>query len=232
MQKRNRIADMPLEERPYEKCLKYGAKYLTDAELLAIVIRTGTKGERSLDIAARVLEFPSGKKGLLGIHHCTTEQLMQIRGVGKVKAIQLKCIAELARRLCRLQAEEGLCFREPETIAKYYMEDYRHEEKENCVVLMLDTKCKLLKEIPISVGSVNASIVSPREIFREAFLCNAVQFILMHNHPSGDPQPSQADINLTMRVRECGELMDIPLTDHIIIGDNCYTSLREIGIIR
>lgn len=232
MQKKNRIADMPPEERPYEKCLRYGPKYLTDAELLAITIRTGTKGERSLDIAARVLESSQSTHGLLGIHHCSMEQLMQIRGVGEVKAIQLKCIAELARRMCRMQAEEGLSFCEPETIAKYYMEDYRHEEKENCIVLMLDTKCKLLKEIPISVGSVNASIVSPREIFREAFLCNAVQFILMHNHPSGDPQPSQADISLTMRVRECGELMGIPLIDHIIIGDNRYASLRELGLLR
>ena len=228
----NRIADMPSEERPYEKCLRFGTKYLTDAELLAIIIRTGTRGERSLDIAAKVLQVSPGCQGLLGIHHSSIEQLMRLKGVGEVKAIQLKCIAELARRFAKAEAGRGLTFCEPEAIAKYYMEDYRHEEKENCIALMLDTKCRLLKEIPVSVGSVNASIVSPREVFKEAFQCSAVQLILMHNHPSGDPQPSQADIGLTMRIRECGELLGIPLMDHIIIGDNRYASLKELGLFR
>lgn len=232
MHNTRRMADMPLQERPYEKFLEYGARYLTDAELLAVILRTGAKGEQVLDLADKVLHVSEPDKGLLGIHHSSLEQLMSIRGVGKVKAIQLKCIAELARRFAKAQAVQGLSFKEPETIARYYMEDFRHEEKETCWVLLLDTKCTLLKKVHISTGTVNASLVSPREIFKEALGCNAVNLILLHNHPSGDPTPSKEDIALTLRVKECGELMGLPLIDHIIIGDNQYSSLQELGIFR
>lgn len=231
MQNTSRIADMPPEERPYEKCLQYGPKCLTDAELLAIIIRTGTHGEKSLDIAGKVLRISQKEKGLLGINHSCMEQLMSIKGIGKVKAIQLKCIAELARRFSKIEAQKGLSFREPFSIAEYYMEDLRHEDKEQCMALMLDSKCNLIKEVHISTGTVNASLVSPREVFREAFLCSTVNIILMHNHPSGEPTPSREDIALTHRMKECGELLGIPVLDHIIIGDNQYVSLREIGLL-
>lgn len=231
MQNIKKMADMPPQERPYEKFLEYGPKYLTDTELLAVIIRTGAQGERALDLADKVLHIAEPNQGLLGIHHSSMEQLMAIRGVGKVKAIQLKCIAELARRFAKAQATQRLSFQEPEAIARYYMEDVRHEEKEMCWVLMLDTKCKLLKQVHISTGTINASLVSPREIFKEALGCNAVNLILMHNHPSGDPEPSKEDIALTLRVKECGEMMGMPLIDHIIIGDNCYSSLRELGLL-
>lgn len=232
MDNANRMADMPKEERPYEKVLEYGPRHLTDAELLAVIIRTGAQGEKALDIAGKVLRVSESDKGLLGIHHSSLEQLMSIRGVGKVKAIQLKCIAELARRFAKAQAVQGLSFKEPETIARYYMEDFRHEEKEICWVLMLDTKCSLIKKVHISTGTINTSLVSPREIFKEALGCNAVNLIVMHNHPSGDPAPSNEDIAMTLRLKECGELMGIPVIDHIILGDNRYSSLRELGVLR
>lgn len=232
MQGTNRIADMEPQERPYEKCMEHGAEYLTDAELLAVVIKTGAKGERSLDIARRILGLSKQYKGILGICHCSMEQLMQIRGVGKVKAVQLKCVAELARRFAKAQAVKGLSFKEPATIAEYYMEDFRHKEREMCMVLMLDSKCSLLREVHISTGTINASLVSPREIFREALQCNAVNLILLHNHPSGDSSPSNEDVAVTLRVKECGSILGIPLIDHIIIGDKQYASLRELGLLK
>lgn len=228
----NRIADMPPEDRPYEKCIRYGARHLTDAELLAVIIRTGAKGERSLDIAQKVLHVEGQKMGLLGIHHSSIEQLMMLRGVGKVKAIQLKCVAELARRFAKAQMGERLSFKEPSKIAEYYMEDLRHAEKEECYVLLLDSKCALIHKVHISTGTINASFLLPREILKEALQWNAACFILMHNHPSGDPQPSREDAAATLRIKECGELMGIPLIDHIIIGDNRYVSLKEAGLLR
>lgn len=232
MQETNRIADMIPQERPYEKCMEYGARYLTDAELLAVIIKTGAKGERSLDIANKILNISEQYKGVLGIHHSSMEQLMKIRGVGQVKAIQLKCVAELARRFAKAQAVRRLSFKEPAAIAEYYMEDFRHEEREMCMVLMLDTKCSLLREVHISTGTINASLVSPREIFREALQCNAVNLILLHNHPSGDCAPSNEDVAVTLRVKECGSIIGIPLIDHIIIGDKQYTSMRELGLLK
>lgn len=232
MRETNRIADMPSQERPYEKCLQYGPRYLTDAELLAIIIRTGTRGRGSLEVAAKVLNSSSACPGILGIHHSSIEELMKIPGVGKVKAIQIKCIAELARRFAKAHAAKELQFQEPESIARYYMEDFRHMEKEVCTVLMLDTKCGLLKEVHISTGTNQASLVSPREVFREAVQCNAAQMILMHNHPSGDPSPSREDMALTLRMKECGDLMGVPLSDHIILGDNRFVSLKQMGMLR
>lgn len=226
-----RMSDLSPQERPYEKFMEYGPGNLTDAELLTIIIRSGVQGEKALDIAEHVLHIADGDTGLLGICHSSVERLMTIRGVGKVKAIQLKCIAELARRFSKAQATQGLSFKEPETIARYYMEDFRHEEKESCWVLMLDTKCSLIKEVHISTGTVNASLVSPREIFKEALACNAVNLIVLHNHPSGDPTPSREDVALTLRLKECGMMLDLPLIDHIIIGDNRYSSLRELGML-
>lgn len=232
MQETNRIADMPMQDRPYEKCLQYGPKWLTDTELLAIIIRTGAKGHHSLDVAAQVLNISKGCPGILGIYHSSLEEIMAIHGVGKVKAIQIKCVAELARRFSKAQAAKGLKFEEPESIARYYMEDFRHMEKEVCTALMLDTRCGLLKEVHISTGTINSSLMSPREVYREAIQCNAAQIVLLHNHPSGDPLPSKEDVAITMRMKECGELLGIMLSDHIIIGDRTFASLRQMGIIR
>ena len=209
-----KIKEMYREERPYEKCEQYGAENLTDAELLAVLLRTGTKGENSLRLAQK---------------QWTVEQLRQVRGIGKVKAIQIRCLAELARRMAKAEALEGLDFSSPNTIARYYMEDMRHRQKEVMKLLLLNTKARLIGASDISVGTVNATLVSPRELFLEALKKNAVSIILLHNHPSGDPTPSQEDILLTQRVRKAGDLIGIELLDHIIIGDNRYISLREKG---
>lgn len=224
-----RIKELNFEERPYEKCERFGAEHLTDAELLAILLRTGTKGENSLELAKKILYQSCEKRGLISIHNWSLEQLMKIKGIGRVKAIQILCLSELAKRLAKETAEKQLDFNTPSTIAQYYMEDLRHKKQEHMKLLLLNTKSRLISEKDISVGTVNAAIISPREIFVEALQKSAVYIILLHNHPSGDPTPSMEDVQLTIQIKEAGELVGVELLDHIIIGDNCYTSLKEKG---
>ena len=217
------------EERPYEKCEQYGAENLSDAELLAVLLRTGTKGENSLQLAKRILHPDFAQEGILNIHQWSLEQLLEIKGIGSVKAIQILCLSELAKRLSKAEAQSGLNFSAPETIAQYYMEDMRHRKKEAMKLLLLNSKTKLIGESELSLGTVNTTLVSPREVFVEALRRNAVAVILLHNHPSGDPTPSKQDILITRRVTEAGRLIGVELLDHIIIGDNCFISLRDKG---
>ncbi len=226
-----KIKELNAEERPYEKCERFGAKHLTNIELLAVLLRTGIKGESSLQLARRIL-YPDGVKGgILNIHQWSYEQLIHMKGIGKVKAIQILCLSELAKRLSKASAEDMLNFDSPESIARYYMEDLRHEKREQMKLLLLNTKTKLIDEIIISKGTVNAAVISPRELFVEALQKGAVSIILLHNHPSGDPTPSREDILITKQIRDAGELLGVNLLDHIIIGDNCYISMREKKII-
>lgn len=225
------IKTIPKEERPYEKCLIHGTQALTDSELLAVILRTGTCGSSSLELARAVLQSSGTTEGLLGIHHLTLQQLMEIKGIGKVKAIQIKCIGELSKRIARLAAQKGLDFQEPATIADYYMEKMRHEEQEQMICMMLDTKNRLLGEEIISKGTVNASLVSPRDLLLHALKYRAVYIIIVHNHPSGNPTPSKADILFTQRIYHVCAIADIPLLDHLIIGDHTYFSFREEGIL-
>lgn len=213
-------------ERPYEKCERSGAGSLSDVELLAALLRTGSQGENALELARRIL-YAAGGDGLLSIHHLSVEQLRQIKGVGKVKSIQIACISELSKRLAKAKANETLQFTSAMSIAKYYMEDLRHEGQEIMKLLMLNTKARLIGETNIFKGTVNASLVSPRELFIEALQKNAVSIILLHNHPSGDPAPSREDIYLTQRIYGAGKLIGIELLDHIIIGNNRYISFAE-----
>ncbi len=224
------MKDLCKEERPYEKCLAYGAEVLSDTELLAVIIRTGTFGETSCQLAGRILNV-SGYQGLSGFCSIPLKRLMEIKGIGKVKAVQIKCIAELAARMAKAGARERLCFLSPSTIADYFMEELRHEEQEQLIGLYLNTKNKLLKEKLLFKGTVNASLISPREIFLEALEVRAVNFVLVHNHPSGDPTPSRDDVKVTEQIRCAGELLGIQLLDHVIIGDHSYISLREKGIL-
>ena len=222
---------LPLEERPYEKCERFGASNLTDIELLAVLLRTGTRGESSMKLAERILHPIFSQNGILNIHQWSLQQLMQIKGIGKVKAMQILCLSELAKRLSKASASSGLDFTTPESIARYYMEDLRHAKQEEMKLLLLNTKARLICESNISKGTVNATLISPRELFVEALQKNAVSIILLHNHPSGDPTPSREDILITRRVRDAGALIGIELLDHIIIGNNCYISMREKQLI-
>lgn len=226
MSQSNKIKEIPDVERPYEKCMERGAAALSDAELLAILLRTGIPGENVLDLSRKIL-YEVGGEGLLSLHQLTMEELMQIKGIGTVKATQIICIAELARRLAKATASESLCFTTAKSVADYYMEDMRHKSQETVKLIMLNTKGKLISEADVSTGTVNASLVSPREIFIEALKKNAVGIIILHNHPSGDPTPSQEDVLLTQRIKKAGELLGVELLDHIVIGNHCYISMNE-----
>ncbi len=231
MRNKKTMKDIPREERPYEKCEKLGASYLTDSELLAVILRTGIKDKSALELANDILYSKTLNNGILNIHRWSYHQLISIKGVGKVKAIQILCISELAKRLSKALVAPTLSFQNPATIAKYYMEDLRHCQQENMKLLLLNTKSKLIGETNISKGTVNATIISPRELFIDALQMGAVSIILLHNHPSGDPTPSREDILVTKRIKEAGLLIGIDLIDHIIIGNNCYMSFSEKGIL-
>lgn len=218
---------LPTEDRPYEKCIRYGVETLTNRELLAAILRTGAKGQNVLELAGELLRLVPEREGFTGIRRLSLQELSAVRGIGKVKAVQLKCMLEIARRMAREEAGDGICFSNPASVAEYYMEDLRHEEQEVLLLLMLNQKGRLLREKYIFKGTVNASMVSPREIFLEALSARAVQIVLLHNHPSGDASPSREDLQVTRRVKEAGELIGIALTDHIIIGEHTYVSFRE-----
>ncbi len=220
------IKNMPESERPYEKCQKYGVKSLSDAELLAVIIKSGTKNKRSIDLAMQVLGV-DGEDGLAGMCRLTFEDLTKIKGVGTVKALQILCTIELSRRIAKASLGERYIFDSAEAIAAYYMEDLRHLKQEHLILLMLDTKNQLIADSMITKGTVNATMISPREIFIEAIKHEAVNIILVHNHPSGHPEPSQADIEITKNIASVGKLLGIHLLDHIIIGNRCYETLSN-----
>ena len=217
--------------RPYERCLLYGPAALSDAELLAVIIRSGTMGLTAIDLADRILHLSRSDAGLLALCHLSIQELTEVPGIGQVKAIQLKCVGELSKRIATYNAKQELSFSEPSSIADYYMERLRHEEKESLFCMMLDTRNSLIGDECISKGTVNYAVLSTRELFLTALRYRAVSIILVHNHPSGDPTPSEEDIMLTERVKRAGKLLDIALLDHIVIGDRCYISFVESGIL-
>lgn len=221
------IKELPDSEKPYEKFVKYGPEALSDAELLAVIIKSGTNGLRSVDVARNFLN--SLNRNLLNLYEVPYEEMIRIKGIGKVKAIQLKCVAELSKRIAATKYYHKICLNSASSVAAYYMEQLRHEKQEYLIVSMFDSKCNLIDDVIVSKGSVNFSIVPPREIFLAALEKEAVNIILIHNHPSGSPHPSKDDTEVTTRIMECGNMLGINLSDHIIIGDKDYYSYREAG---
>ena len=213
---RIRIKDLPHKDRPYEKCLSLGPDSLSDTELLAdSLLALGSPGD-----------------GLLGLLHHSLDDFTRIKGVGKVKGVQLLCIGELSKRIWKRKASEHtLYFGRPEEISDYYMEDMRHLEQEEIRVMVLNTKQAMVRDQIMARGTVNASVMTPREVLIEGLRCRAVSMVLVHNHPSGDPTPSRADILLTKRLKEAGDLVGITLIDHIVIGDRRYLSFREENLM-
>lgn len=227
------MKELPETERPYEKCLSQGAGALSDSELLAVILKTGTRGSSSLHLANEILKYlqNSSYPGLVGLHYISLEELTKIHGIGRVKAIQLKCIGELSKRIATASARSTLSFNNPVTIAQYYMERLRHEEQEHMICVMLDSKNHLLGEQVLTKGISNATLITPREVYLAALQYHAVNLILVHNHPSGDPTPSKCDLEVTERIFDAGEMLGIALLDHIIIGDHRYISFREQGLL-
>ena len=225
------MKELPKQQRPYEKCRQYGANKLTDQELLAIILRSGTKNCTSLELSEKIYTLHPVYQGIVGLPYLQYADLIKIKGIGPVKAVQILCIAELAKRISASKAKERLNFTAPSTIAEYYMESTRHLTKEQLILVLLDSKNRLIKDVVLSIGTINASLISPREVFLEAFRYEAVNIILVHNHPSGDATPSKQDIQVTKKIVQAGKLLGIQLVDHIILGEHQYTSLFQTGIL-
>lgn len=216
--------DLLANEMPYEKLDKYGAKHLTDVELLAILLRTGTKDKSPLDLAREIMKLAGGFRQ---ISRLTLMELQAIKGIGRVKAIQIKAILEIAKRYHREAARSSYRIGSPREIAEYYMEEMCELQQEHFKVIALNTKNEIISDKDLFIGTVNRSLVSPREVFEYALKNSAVSVVLMHNHPSGDPEPSQEDILLTRRCAEVAKIMDIQLLDHIVIGMHTFVSLKQ-----
>lgn len=219
------IKELPSSERPYEKMEQFGPQILSDAELLAIIIRSGSKNDPSIEVAQRILKL--NPRGLAGIHQLSLNDLKAVTGIGRVKSIQIKAIAELSNRLSKTQALDKVKVNSPATIADVYMEELRYLDQEHMKIVMLDTKNQIIGDCVLTIGTVNASLINPREVFIRALKYGAVNIIILHNHPSGDPEPSKNDILITQRLKEAGEMLGIQLLDHLVIGDGRYISLRE-----
>lgn len=222
------LRDVPNEERPRERMLQFGAHALSNAELLAILIRTGTYAESAVLLAQTVLKDIGGLRQLA---EATVEQLTKIKGIGPAKALQLQAGIELGKRLARTRLDEAVTIRSPQDVANLMTEQLRYLQKEHFICLFLNTKNHVIAQETLSIGSLNASIVHPREVFRAAIQRSSASIICVHNHPSGDPAPSSEDIEVTNRLIEAGQLLGIDVLDHIIIGDQHFVSLKEQGLI-
>ena len=222
-----KIKELPLSERPYEKLENYGADNLSNAELLAIIIKTGTKEESSVSIAQKILNLKENtdKDNLRFLQDISLEEFMKIKGIGKVKAIQLKAICELTKRIARPINSKQKPIKGPEDVARILIPEIRYEKREIAKVIILNSKNIILRIINISLGGTNFAYLEPKDVLAEAIKMQAPKIILVHNHPSGDTKPSKGDYNVTDRIYEAAELMGIQLLDHIIIGDGTYQSL-------
>jgi DNA repair protein RadC len=223
-----RLREIPAEERPRERMQVQGPAALSHAELLAILLRTGTRDESSVHLAQRILNECGS---LSRLAERSWDELTHIRGIGPAKALQLQASIELGRRVARSRLPDTVKIGSPQDAANLLMEEMRHLREEHFVCLFLNTKNHVIGRQTLSIGSLNASIVHPREVFRAAIRRSSASILCAHNHPSGDPTPSPEDIQLTRRLKEAGELIGIELLDHLVIGDNRYISLKEKGCL-
>ena len=222
-----KIKEIPETERPYEKLELYGEKALSNAELLAIIIKTGTKEETSVQIAQRILNLNyDPQMGELNfLKSITMEELMQIKGIGRVKAIQIKAICELAIRMSKPSNFKKIQIKCTEQLANLVMEELRFEKREYVKLFLLNNKNEILKNIDTAIGGTNFANVNMKEIIGEALKIKAPKMILVHNHPTGDPTPSKADITFTDRLYNATKMFDIELVDHIVIGNMNFKSI-------
>jgi DNA repair protein RadC len=222
------IRDMPEDERPRERLLKYGPEALSNAELLAIILRTGTQKENVVSLCSRIFSEYSLKQ----LSQANISRLTEIHGIGTAKAAQITAVFELARKLEGFTDEPKRKIRSPADVYSLLYPKMREQKRERLVALLLDTKNQVLREEVISIGSLNANIVHPREVFKAALMESCASVILSHNHPSGDPTPSREDIAVTEKLIEGGKLLGIDVLDHVVIGDGKYVSLKDEGFVR
>jgi len=223
-----RIKDLEEGKRPMEKLMSHGVEALSNIELLAILIGSGTKDKNALEISEQILNEDFCGKLLL---YASVEELIKIKGIHIAKASRILSGLELGRRLGKIDKSEQISYNNPNSVAEYFYNHYQHSTTEEFVILILDSKNKLIAIDSISKGTINSTIVHPREVFKNAIKKSANSIILVHNHPSGDPTPSDEDISITKRLKTCGEIIGINVLDHIIVGANKHISLREKNII-
>ena len=223
-----KLNKLPISERPYEKLEMYGAKSLSNAELLAIIIKTGTKNETAINLAQKVLALGQEDNSLRFLEDISVDELKTIKGIGRVKAIELKAICELAKRITKPTNFEKIIIKTPKDVADIFMEELRFEKREVLKVIILNTKNKIQKIVDVATGGTFNINIKPKDIFEETIKLGMPKIIMVHNHPSGDATPSISDIETTNRVDECAKLFGIELLDHIVIGDGTYKSIFSI----
>ena len=221
-----KMKELPISERPYEKLEMYGANSLSNAELLAIIIKTGTKEESSVTIAQKILNLNEDRKNNLKfLQDISINELTKIKGIGKIKAIQLKAVSELTKRMSRPITNNKIKITCPQDVANLLIDELKNEKRELVKVLILNSKNIIIKILDVSYGSSNLAIVTPKDILAEVIKMEAPKIILVHNHPSGDPLPSKADMAFTDRLIEASKLLGVELLDHIVIGQDSYESI-------
>lgn len=226
MAERLTIKDLPLGERPRERLLHYGAENLSAAELIAIILHTGSAEQTVMALAE---ELVACFKDLRGISRASCAELMTVKGVGTAKAIQLKAAFELGKRVLNSSPAQLPVIRHPQDVFNLLKATFHDLDREHFKVVHLNVKNQVLKVETTSIGILNSSPVHPREVFKEAIKMNSAGMILTHNHPSGDPSPSKDDLQLTTRLQEAGMILGIQIIDHVIFGDNRFISLKEYG---
>ena len=218
-----KIKEVPTLERPYEKLELYGEQKLSNSELLAIIIKTGNKNESVLTLAQKILNMCG--YNLRVLQELSITELMSIKGIGRVKAIQLKAVCELAKRMGQPLNTNKITIKSPEDVANLVMEELRYETKEEARVITLNMKNIVQKIVTVSQGGTNFAVIEPKEVLEDAIKLGAPRIILLHNHPSGDSTPSKSDYDVTDKIYECASMMGIELLDHIIIGDGNFESI-------
>lgn len=224
------IKEWPEDERPREKLFKHGAASLSDSELLAILINTGSGKQSALDLAKKLLREYRSMRNLSGLSVADLKQ-QKFKGIGKVKAAKIAAAFEIARRLASTRSDDSKPIRTPDDVAKRYLPELRDLKQEIFMVLCLNSSNKIIQERTVTKGLLNSSLTHPREVFREAILENAASVILLHNHPSGNPEPSREDIQITKQLVESGKIIGISVQDHIIIAGDGFTSMVERGLM-
>lgn len=222
-----KIKEMPLSERPYEKLEIFGAEILSNAELLAIILKTGTKQHSAISMAQQILKLGEHNQSLRFLQNISINEFMKIDGIGKVKAIQLKAIAELTKRIARPIDNQMIKVKAPKDVVELLMPELRYEKREIAKVILLNVKNVIVKIVNVSLGGANFTYIEPKDVLSEAIKMEVPKIILVHNHPSGDSKPSKNDFLITDRIYDAARLMGIELVDHIVIGDGTYESILK-----
>jgi DNA repair protein RadC len=221
------IKELPVDERPRERLVQFGANALSSAELLAILLRTGTPEMTAVQLAQHLL---TSMGSLRAIASAKPSELAQVKGIGLAKAAQLLAAVELGRRIALEAMGEQPAITRPEDVYALLHHQLRDEKQEHVILLLLNTKNRVIQQSTLTKGTLDASLLHPREVFREAIRHSASSIILAHNHPSGDPTPSSEDIQMTNRLHQAGQLLGIDLLDHVILGDGRWVSLKAQGV--